>query len=72
MGMLNQRDEQSGLWTFVTHAAVAAGGAVIIQVTALDRPGNAVTKTLHHALIAGALQVVVWVVFWSFGDWEAS
>jgi hypothetical protein len=47
------RDEQPGLWTFVTQAAVAAGGAVVIHVTALDRAGNSATKTLQHALLPG-------------------
>ena len=43
--------ERSSLWTYVTQAAVPGGQAVVLHATAVDRPGNAVTKTLHHALM---------------------
>ena len=39
-------------WVYLSEAAVAAEAAVIIHVNALDRQGNAASKTLHHALIA--------------------
>jgi hypothetical protein len=39
-------------WVYLTQAAVVPATAVIIHVTALDRPGNAANKTLQHALIA--------------------
>jgi hypothetical protein len=45
-------DESSSLWTYLTQTRVTAPETVMIRVTALDRPGNAVTKTVHYALLA--------------------
>jgi len=42
-----------GRWVYVSEAAVTPATAVIIHVTALDRPGNAANKTRQHAFLAG-------------------
>ena len=42
---------QAGHWLYLTQAAVIDEAAVVIHVTATDRPGHAITKTLHHALL---------------------
>ena len=42
---------EAGHWLYLTQAAVIDEAAVVIHVTATDRPGHAITKTLHHALL---------------------
>jgi len=45
-------DVRAARWIYVTQATLAPGTVVVLQVTALDRPGNAATKTLQHVLTA--------------------
>ena len=45
-------DDATGKWVYLTQTAVSPGQTVVIRVTASDRPGNVVTKTLYHALVA--------------------
>ena len=40
----------SGKWIYTTTAAIAGGQTLVIHITVADRPGNTVTKTVHHAL----------------------
>ena len=39
-------------WVYLTQTAVPGPQTVAIHVTAIDRAGNAVTRTFDHALIA--------------------
>jgi len=41
------------LWTYLTQAPVAPGETVVVKVTAVDRAGNASSKSFHHALVVG-------------------
>ena len=42
----------SASWRYVTQVPVACGGVVVVHVTVSDHPGNQVTKTFEHALVA--------------------
>jgi hypothetical protein len=42
--------ENVSAWAYAAQAAVALGQTVVVKVTAMDRPGNKVTKTVDHAL----------------------
>ena len=41
-------DIQLALWVYVTQSILSPGTAVVVHITALDGPGNAAIKTLHH------------------------
>jgi hypothetical protein len=43
-------DKATLRWVYVTQVAVAGGQTVVVHVTATDRAGNTVTKTVDHAL----------------------
>jgi len=47
-------DESGTRWTYLSQVSGPASETVIVHATAVDRPGNAVTKTVHHALVGGA------------------
>ena len=44
-------DEASSRWHYVTQVPAPLSHIVATHITVSDRPANAVTKTLHHALI---------------------
>ena len=37
-------------WIYTAGTAIQPGNTVVIQVRVSDRPGNTVTKSLHHAI----------------------
>jgi hypothetical protein len=39
-------------WVYTTRTAIEPGTTVAVQVTVVDRPGNAVSKVFHHAITA--------------------
>jgi hypothetical protein len=45
-------EESTAKWHYATQALVSAGQTVVIQVTASDHAGHAVTKTFHQPLVA--------------------
>ena len=45
-------EAESASWRYVTEVPVACGEVVVVHVTASDHPGNQVTKTFEHALVA--------------------
>ena len=38
-------------WEYVTQVVLPAGRTVVVNVSAFDRPGNTVAKSLHLALV---------------------
>ena len=46
-------DPVAGRWIYTTTAILPLSQTVIVYVTAVDRPGNVVIKSVHHA-VSGA------------------
>ena len=43
-------DQASGRWIYKAQMAVRPGQTIVVQVSAVDRPGNVATKSVDHAL----------------------
>jgi hypothetical protein len=48
-------EPSSSKWLYQAQVSVSSGQTLILHVTAVDRAGNSVTKTVHHALIPTGL-----------------